>query len=153
MIARTFGMLSASALIALAMPAAASAQDNKHPIKVAGASLPDAVFSTPGATSRKNNAGDTIRNLSMHGSADGKLSSGVYDSQGKSNFNTGPQGYKVDEFMYFIKGGVKLTSADGTVTQVNAGDAVTLKKGWVGTWESPAYVKFYVIYDVNKPAK
>ncbi len=39
------------------------------------------------------------------------------------------EGYGVDEFMYFIEGGgVTMTSQDGTVQIVRAGEAVTVPK-------------------------
>ena len=54
--------------------------------------------------------------------------------------------YGVDEFMYFLEGGVKLTSSDGTVQTINAGEAVTIPKEWTGIWETDGYRKIWVIY-------
>ena len=54
--------------------------------------------------------------------------------------------YGVDEFMYFLEGGVTLTSADGQVQEVVAGEAVTIPKEWTGTWETGGYSKIWVIY-------
>jgi len=57
------------------------------------------------------------------------------------------ESYGEDEFMYFIKGGVTLTSADGTVTEVKPGDGVTIPKGWKGVWDTKGYTKYYVTYE------
>ncbi len=64
---------------------------------------------------------------------------------GKSRFEaTEPRG--VDEFMYFLEGSVTLTSADGTVQVINAGEAVTFPKEWTGIWDTEGYTKIWVIY-------
>ena len=77
-------------------------------------------------------------------SSDKKFASGMYRS-GKSYFEaTDP--YGVDEFMYFLEGSVKLTSSDGTVQTINAGEAVTIPKEWTGIWETEGYTKIWVIY-------
>ena len=38
--------------------------------------------------------------------------------------------------MFFLEGSVTLTSADGSVITVNAGEAVTIPKEWMGQWET-----------------
>ena len=77
-------------------------------------------------------------------SSDKKFVSGMYQA-GKSYWEA-KDAYGVDEFMYFLEGGVKLTSADGSVQMINAGDAVTIPKEWTGIWETDGYTKIYVIY-------
>ena len=80
-------------------------------------------------------------------SSDEKFASGMYQS-GKSYFEaTDP--YGVDEFMYFIEGGVTLTSSDGTVTKIEAGDAVTIPKEWTGIWDTEGYTQIWVIYSAD----
>jgi len=74
---------------------------------------------------------------------------GMYRS-GPSTFDI-TEGYGVDEFMYFLEGGVTLTATDGTVTEIEAGDAVTIAKEWKGTWHSDGYTKIYVIYSRDEP--
>ncbi|WP_417463348.1 cupin domain-containing protein [Kordiimonas sp.] len=81
-------------------------------------------------------------------SVDKKFDSGMYRS--------GPvrmtiEHYGVDEFMYFVEGGVTLTSADGTVTEIGPGDAVTIGRDWKGVWDSKGYMKIYVIYSADEP--
>ena len=77
-------------------------------------------------------------------SSDGKFSSGMYRS-GKTRFEIS-QPYGVNEFMYFLSGGVTLTSSDGSVMTVNAGEAVTMPKEWTGIWDTDGYEKIWVIY-------
>lgn len=77
-------------------------------------------------------------------SSDRRLDAGIYRS-GAARF-TIDQPYGVDEFMYFLEGRLTLTSSDGQVTVVNAGEAVTIPKAWTGVWDSTAYTKIYVIY-------
>jgi uncharacterized cupin superfamily protein len=78
-------------------------------------------------------------------SSDRKFDAGIYRS--------GPvllvddEEYGVDEFMYFLEGGVILTSIDGTKITVGPGDAVIIPKEWRGTWHTPeGYLKIYVIH-------
>jgi len=60
--------------------------------------------------------------------------------------------YGVDEFMFFVEGSVTLTSADGSVEVINAGEAVTIPKEWTGTWDTDGYTKFWVIYSEDGSA-
>jgi uncharacterized cupin superfamily protein len=55
--------------------------------------------------------------------------------------------------MYFIEGGVKLTSADGTVLEVKAGEGAAIPKGWKGHWSTQGYKKYYVTYASGKAGK
>lgn len=77
-------------------------------------------------------------------SSDRKFDSGMYQA-GASRFEI-TEPYGLDEFMYFLKGSVTLTSADGSVQVINAGEAVTIPKEWTGVWETEGYTKIYVIY-------
>ncbi len=83
-------------------------------------------------------------------SSDGKFASGMYRS-GKTRSEIS-EPYGVDEFMYFLEGGVTLTSADGTVTRIDAGEAVTIPKEWTGIWETDGYTKIWVIYSEDGSA-
>ena len=56
-------------------------------------------------------------------------------------------GYEDNEFIYLIKGSIKLTSADGTVIVVGPGEAATIPKGWKGHWDTGGYTKLWVTYD------
>ena len=77
-------------------------------------------------------------------SSDKKFASGMYRSGKVRSVIDEP--YGVDEFMFFLEGGVTLTSSDGTVTEINAGEAVTIPKEWMGVWDTDGYMKIWVIY-------
>jgi ethanolamine utilization protein EutQ (cupin superfamily) len=70
------------------------------------------------------------------------------DKSGKT-YSEITEPYGVDEFMYFLEGSVKLTSSDGTVQTVNAGEAVTIPKEWTGIWDTEGYTKIWVIYSAD----
>ena len=57
---------------------------------------------------------------------------------------TEPNG--VDEVFYILEGSITLTSADGTVLTMNAGEAVSIPKEWTGVWDTDGYSKEWVIY-------
>ena len=76
--------------------------------------------------------------------SDRKLEGGVY--RAGPNRYTFTEAYGVDEFMYFLEGGVKLTSSDGQVIDVHAGEAVIIPREWKGVWDTDGYTKIYVIY-------
>ncbi len=83
-------------------------------------------------------------------SSDKKFASGMYKS-GKTRAEiTKP--YGVDDFMYFLEGGVTLTSSDGTVTTIEAGEGVTIPKEWTGIWDTDGYTKIWVIYSEDGSA-
>ena len=69
---------------------------------------------------------------------------GMYRS-GKIRFEVN-EPYGVDEFFFIIEGRITLISNDGTVTDINAGEAVTIPKEWMGTWDTDGYSKIWVIY-------
>ena len=39
-----------------------------------------------------------------------------------------------------------LTSSDGEVQVIDAGEAVTIPKEWTGVWDTDGYTKIWVIY-------
>lgn len=131
-------MISAILIMTQGVPAAAQ---TIHPVKITAAD-PDALKTSDSKEITRN--GNTMSSREMGASADRKFTSGMFEA-GASKFDS--QSYPHDEFMFFTKGSVTLTSADGTVTTLQAGDAVFLPKAWKGVWETPGYTKFYVIYD------
>lgn len=135
---------SALLIAGLCCPIVAVAQT--APVVVKGGEAVTAL-SRP-SVERGTQSGAAFKNLELLKSKDGQMFSGLYES-GPSEFKAEP--YPVDEFMYFLEGSVTLTSEDGAVTTVSAGDALTLPKGWRGVWKSTAYRKFYTIYVLDKP--
>ncbi|MFT7174102.1 MAG: putative cupin superfamily protein [Halioglobus sp.] len=63
-------------------------------------------------------------------SSDRKFIVGKYQSEATRSVIHEPCG--VDEYMHFLEGSVTLTSSDGTVTEIKAGDSVTISKVWTG---------------------
>ncbi|EED35725.1 conserved hypothetical protein [Luminiphilus syltensis NOR5-1B] len=105
-----------------------------------------AIFDSP-ETSVTVNENGTVKDITSLLSSDGKFASGMYSAPASRWEITEP--YGVDEFMYFLEGGVTLTSSDGTVTEITAGDAVTIPKEWTGIWETEGYRKIWVIYSAD----
>ncbi len=114
-----------------------------HPAKISKSDMGGAIFSRPDTLKESRNGNTTLDVTSLL-SSDEKFASGMYKS-GKSHWEI-DEPYGVDEFMYFIEGGVTLTSADGSVTVINAGEAVTIPKEWTGIWDTEGYTKIWVIY-------
>ena len=111
--------------------------------KLSMSDLQGAAFNRP-ETVVTEQGDHSILDLTSLKSSDGKFASGMYKA-GPQTFDI-TQPYGVDEFMFFLEGSVTLTSADGFVTTVNAGEAVTIPKEWTGRWETEGYRKIWVIY-------
>ena len=117
-----------------------------HPAQLSAAALTGAGFTPPDTIVTETPTGN-ILDLTSLKSSDGKFASGMY-SAGAQRFDI-TEPYGVDEFMFFLEGSVTLTSSDGTVTVVNAGEAVTIPKEFTGVWESDGYRKIWVIYSAT----
>jgi len=114
------------------------------PAKISKGDLSGKIFGREDMIETKHDSGNVTLDVTTLLSSDKKFASGMYRS-GKSYFEaTDP--YGVDEFMYFLEGSVKLTSSDGTVQTINAGEAVTIPKEWTGIWDTEGYTKIWVIY-------
>lgn len=56
------------------------------------------------------------------------------------------ESYSVAEVMLMLNGRLRLTAADGTVTELTKGDVFYIPKGWAGRWDTLEDMeKFYVI--------
>lgn len=125
----------------------AVAQDHVvKPEKMSQADIGGEIFSRPGMIRTEHPGGPTLDVVSLL-SSDEKFVSGMYQA-GPSRFEI-TEPYGVDEFMYFLKGSVTLTSSDGSVMTINAGEAATIPKEWTGIWETEGYTKIYVIYSLT----
>lgn len=133
----------APAVLAAAICSSASTADIPVPAEISREDLNGAIFERPEVEKIQRN-GNTILDVTSLKSSDGRFASGMYRS-GKSRFEL-DEPYGVDEFMYFVEGAVTLTSADGTVQHIEAGEAVTIPKEWTGIWETDGYTKIWVIY-------
>lgn len=139
-------------IIAIFIAAAAvsiSAQHKKPviPAKISKSEIAGAIFERENMIETKHESGNVTLDVTTLLSSDKKFGSGMYRS-GKSYFKI-TEPYGVDEFMYFLEGSVKLTSSDGTVQTINAGEAVTIPKEWTGIWDTEGYTKIWVIYSAD----
>ncbi|WP_082989766.1 cupin domain-containing protein [Woeseia oceani] len=114
------------------------------PAKMSKADIAGDIFKRPDMIEKKHDDGRVTLDVTTLLSSDKKFASGMYKA-GKSRFEA-TEPYGVDEFMYFLEGSVTLTSSDGSVQVINAGEAVTLPKEWTGIWETDGYTKIWVIY-------
>ena len=141
------------AAIALAWSAQAdtpkAAAPELKPAKVTATDARAAVFQRKSAV-HENGADGPTTDVSLLKSRDGRFEAGLY-SAGASDQPI--EAYEEDEFMYFLEGGVKLTSADGTVLEVHAGEGVVIPKGWKGRWTTQGYKKYYATYQSGPKAK
>ena len=128
------------AVLLCGLPVAVIAADIAQPAKIPKGEAAGTIFKRPGVVVKK----DTRDVITMM-STDRKFESGMYKA-GPSHHDFKDKDYGVDEFMLFVTGSVTLTSADGTVTTLGPGDAVTVPAEWRGTWDTPGYTKYYVIY-------
>ena len=117
--------------------------DTVYPAKLSAAELAGAAFESP-ATIVTEEGNEQVLDFTSLKSRDGKFASGMYRAGAQVFDITEP--YGVDEFMFFLEGSVTLTSADGSAITVNAGEAVTIPKEWIGRWETKGYRKIWVIY-------
>ncbi len=140
----------AATIFALACTSTALATtDTAHyPAVMTKQEIAGAIFQRPQLQVEKTQAGEVLDVVSLL-SSDKKFVSGMY--QAPAGRFVIEDAYGVDEYMHFLKGGVTLTSSDGTVTVIKAGDSVTLSKEWTGVWETEGYTKVYVIYSADAP--
>lgn len=116
-----------------------------HPAVITAAEAKGPVFARPGVVAK-----DGTRDAIMLMTGDRRFESGMY-AAGPGRAEWKATTYGVDEFMLFVSGGVTLTSADGHVTVLGPGDAVTIPAEWRGTWDTGGYTKYYVIRSRDKP--
>lgn len=141
-------ILKSSLLVLLTMTSAsvfaegsAPADAPKSIVKFAAAEL-KSLLQSPAAV-KKTTEVRTTTGLPMFSSPDGRFSSGVFSSSaGYAEFES----YAADEFCYIVSGEATITSADGGVLKLKAGDAITIPKGWKGRWDTSGYTKYYVNY-------
>lgn len=125
----------------------AAKDDVVHPAKISKAEVAGTVFDRADMSTTTHDDGHVTRDVTSLLSSDKKFASGMYES-GKTR-SVIDEPYGVDEFMYFLEGGVTLTSSDGTVMEIEAGDAVTIPKEWTGIWDTDGYTKIWVIYSAD----
>ncbi len=135
------GLVAGALMLGLAVLVLASGTE--HPSKISAGDISGAIFERPDMI-EIDDSGNLTQDVTTFLSSDKKFASGMYTS-GKVRYDI-PEPYGVDEFMYFLEGSVTLTSNDGTVQVINAGEGVTIPKEWTGVWETDGYKKIWVIY-------
>jgi uncharacterized cupin superfamily protein len=124
------------------IPATSLLAAEPKPSKVSAAEAGGPVFQRPDAV-QETHGGRVATDVPLMQSGDHRFTAGLYKS-GPADFQV--KSYPVDEFCYFLSGSVTLTTSDGTVIEVKAGEAVSLPKGWKGRWQTQGYTKYYVEY-------
>jgi uncharacterized cupin superfamily protein len=130
------------------MAMAASAAEAVHPVKISQAQIAGGIFKDYKPVV-KTEDGNTTHDVEVFLSKDKQFDAGMYRSGKVRAEITKP--YGVNEYMHFLEGGVTLTSSDGTVTEVRAGDSVVISEDWTGVWDTEGYTKIYVIYSPGGP--
>ena len=143
----TASIILCAAVFAAPLAAVAGEEGAVMPAKISKEELAGSLFERDDMTKTVHGDGHTTLDVTTLLSSDGKFASGMYRSDKVSIEIEEP--YGVDEFMYFLEGGVTLTSADGTVQTINAGEAVTVPKEWTGTFATDGYTKIWVIYSAD----
>ena len=115
-----------------------------HPAKISKSDTAGEIFARDNVIKKTRKDGHTTLDVTTLLASDGKFASGMYKS-GKTRLEIN-EPYGMDEFMFFLEGGVVLTSSDGTVTEIGAGEGATIPKEWTGIWETDGYTKIWVIY-------
>ncbi|MXW50282.1 MAG: DUF861 domain-containing protein [Gammaproteobacteria bacterium] len=143
----TASIILGVAVFAAPLAAVAGEEGAVMPVKISKEELAGSLFERDDTTETVHGDGHRTLDVTTLLSSDGKFASGMYRSDKVSIEIAEP--YGVDEFMYFLEGGVILTSADGTVQTINAGEAVTVPKEWTGTFATDGYTKIWVIYSAD----
>lgn len=134
--------LAAAATVPLSSAGTVVAQ----PQKISKADIAGDIFKRSDVK-RTSEEGQAVLDVTTLLSSDRKFATGMYRAGRSRTVISKP--YGVDEFMYFIAGGVTLTSSDGKKVVVGAGEAVTIPKEWTGVWETDGYTKIWVIYSAD----
>ncbi|MEJ8569109.1 cupin domain-containing protein [Elongatibacter sediminis] len=141
-------MLVVLAASLITCPVLTSAAGGSHPVKMSQAQIAGAIFEDYDPVVLTRN-GNTTHDVEVFLSSDRQFDAGMYRS-GKVRFDI-TEPYGVNEYMHFLEGGVTLTSSDGTVTEIQAGDSVVIPADWTGVWDTEGYTKIYVIYSPDGP--
>ena len=134
------------ALVVFSSPLQAG--DAVHPVKMSKAQIAGGIFEDYEPVVSTHD-GNTTHDVEVFRTESGLFDAGMYRS-GKVRAEIN-EPYGVNEYMHFLEGGVTLTSSDGTVTEIMAGDAVVIPAEWTGVWDTEGYTKIYVIYSPDAP--
>jgi uncharacterized cupin superfamily protein len=140
--------LVSTLLLSASLSTAALADEVVHPIKMSQAQIAGDIFKDYEPVVSERN-GNTTHDVEVFLSSNKQFDAGMYRS-GKVRAEI-KEPYGVHEYMHFLEGGVTLTSSDGTVTEIKAGDSVVIPAEFTGVWDTEGYTKIYVIYNPDGP--
>jgi uncharacterized cupin superfamily protein len=143
-----FTVCITSILLSIGLGPMAFAGDVVHPIKMSKAQIAGGIFEDYEPIVHENN-GNVTHDVEIFLSPKKEFDAGMYRS-GKVRAEIN-EPYGVHEYMHFIEGGVTLTSSDGTITEIGAGDSVVIPADFTGVWDTEGYTKIYVIYSPDGP--
>ena len=113
------------------------------PVKVTAAEAAGPVFRGRHAVKSQGGPDGPVTEVVLLRSRDEKVEMGLYEA-GPSEQDVAS--YEDDEFVFLVSGSITLTSADGSVLVVGAGEGAAIPKGWKGHWSTKGYRKYYVTY-------
>jgi uncharacterized cupin superfamily protein len=138
----------AAILVSICFTSAALAADVVHPIKMSKEQIAGKIFEDYEPVVADHN-GNVTHDVEVFLSPGKEFDAGMYRS-GKVRAEIN-EPYGVHEYMHFLEGGVTLTSSDGTITEIKAGDSVVIPADFTGVWDTEGYTKIYVIYSPDGP--
>ena len=137
-------LIAIAASVTLSQATLADSEAAKLPAELNKADIAGEIFKRGDMHETTHDDGHVTLSVTSLLSSDKKFSSGMYKS-GKTRIELN-EPFGRDEFMYFLEGSVTLTSSDGTVQTIEAGEGVTVPKEWTGIFETDGYTKIWVIY-------
>ncbi len=140
--------LVSTLLLSASLGTVVFAADVVHPVKMSQAQIAGDIFKDYEPVVHERN-GNTTHDVEVFLSSNKQFDAGMYRS-GKVRAEI-KEPYGVHEYMHFIEGGVTLTSSDGTITEIKAGDSVIIPAEFTGVWDTEGYTKIYVIYSPDGP--
>ena len=124
--------------------AIALAEDVVKPAEMSKSDIAGAIYLRSDMTRVTHSNGSNTLDVTNFTSSDGKYETGMYASAASNIEINQPWG--VDEFFYVVSGSITLTSDDGSVMVIEAGETATIPKEWTGKWDTEGYSKIWVIY-------
>ncbi|HEY3599945.1 MAG TPA: cupin domain-containing protein [Paraburkholderia sp.] len=142
----TYRITLAGWVLACIMVTTAVHAETIKPIKDSKPDIAGAIFQRKDAV-KESKDGNRTTDVVTYTSEDSAFQTGMYKSGPLHEEIKNAGGYPYNEFLYFISGSARLTSSDGSVVVVRAGEAVTIPRGWTGIFDTQGYTKMYVTYN------
>jgi|GEM_PF-1376265 len=139
------------AILTFSMPGIA--EDTRRAISIPVDQAADLIYAGK-ATRYREGLGD-VRGATVHKSEDGKFALGWFEliitdeTEREGRYESFPK----NEYMYFVKGGMKFIDDEGGVAEAGPGEMLFVPQGWTGTriiTGKDAIHKFSIVYDESK---